>query len=156
MVRTHHHSYSISFIIIHPRKVPCHPLRYRLRHPSRTRHRGPIPRHRIHLRLCLPRILGFSPSSRCSGAPPHARHLTVMGSLIPSVAALSKATTFGDAAEACKVGGTKLKANPRRATFVMDMGNPPPDLGAMTFSVFEQGPDGAVAGGEALKFGAGV
>ena len=52
---------------------------------------------------------------------------TVMGALILFVAALSKATTFGDAAEVCKVGGAKLKAKPRRATYVTDTDNLPPD-----------------------------
>jgi hypothetical protein len=54
------------------------------------------------------------------------------------------------------VGGTKLKAKPRRATYVIDMGSPPPDPGAMTFTVLDQGPDGAVGGGGALKLGGGV
>ena len=73
MVSTHHHSHPISLIIIHPKDMRWHPLHHRLCHPSHTRHRGPIPHQCIHLHLCLPRILGFSPSSCCTGAPPRAR-----------------------------------------------------------------------------------
>ena len=59
-------------------------------------------------------------------------HRTVVGALIPFVAALFKATTFGDAAEACKVGGAKLKAKARRTKYVTDKDNLPPDPGAMS------------------------
>jgi len=55
--------------------------------------------------------------------------------LFHSFVALSKATTFGDAVEACKLGGectAKLKARPRRATYVTDTDNLPPDPGAMS------------------------
>ena len=61
-----------------------------------------------------------------------------MGAHIPFVAALSKATTFGDAAEACKVGGAKLKAKPR-ATYVTDTDNLPPDPGAMSLVFLMKG-----------------
>lgn len=64
---------------------------------------------------------------------------TVMGALIPFVPALPKATTFGDAAEAYKVGGAKLKAKPRRATCVTVTGIPPPDPGAMSLLFLTKG-----------------
>ena len=57
---------------------------------------------------------------------------TVVGALIPFVPTFSKATTFGDAAEACKVGGAKLKAKARGTKYVTDTDNLPPDPGAMS------------------------
>lgn len=55
-----------------------------------------------------------------------------MDALIPLAAAVSKATTSGDAAEACKAGGVKLKAKSRRVTYVTDTDNLQPDPGAMS------------------------
>ena len=63
----------------------------------------------------------------------------IMGALIPFVAALSEATTFGDAAEACKVGGVKLKAKPRKATYVTDTGNLPLDPGMISLVFLTKG-----------------
>ena len=53
-------------------------------------------------------------------------HRTVMDALIPLITALSTATTFGDAAEACKAGGEDtagLTARLGTATYVTDTGN---------------------------------
>jgi dihydroxyacetone kinase len=50
---------------------------------------------------------------------------STVDALIPLVAAGSKATTFGDAVEAWKLGGegtAKLTAKLGRATYVMDTG----------------------------------
>lgn len=58
-----------------------------------------------------------------------------MDTLIPFVAALSSATTFGDAVEACKVGGegtAKLTSELGRTTYVTDTVNSLPDPGAMS------------------------
>jgi len=55
--------------------------------------------------------------------------------------ALSKATMFGDAVEA-QAGGectAKLKARLRRATYVIDAGNLPPDPGAMCLVFLTKG-----------------
>jgi len=78
--------------------------------------------------------------------------------LFHSFAALSKATMFGDAVEACKLVGectAKLKARLRGAMYVMDAGNLPPDPGAMCLVFFDQGPDGGVGTGDGgcLKLG---
>jgi dihydroxyacetone kinase len=65
-----------------------------------------------------------------------------MDALIPFVAALSKATTFGDAVEAYKAGGegtAELMAKLGRATYVTDTGNLPPDPGAMSLVFFTKG-----------------
>ena len=64
---------------------------------------------------------------------------TVMGALISFVATFSEAMMFGDAAEACKVGGVKLKAKQRRATCVTVTGIPPPDPGAMSLLFLTKG-----------------
>jgi dihydroxyacetone kinase len=69
-------------------------------------------------------------------------HRTVMDALIPFVGALSSATNFGDAVEACKVGGegtAKLTAKLGRATYVTDTGNLPPDPGAMSLVFLTKG-----------------
>ena len=71
-----------------------------------------------------------------------------MDALIPFVAALSKATTFGDAVEACKVGGegtAKLTAKLGRATYVTDTGNLPPDPGAMSLVFLTKGMEEGLA-----------
>jgi len=65
-----------------------------------------------------------------------------MDALIPFVAALSKATTFGVAVKACKADGqgtVKLMAKLGRATYVMDTGNLPPDPGAMSLVFLTKG-----------------
>ena len=65
-----------------------------------------------------------------------------MDALIPFVAALSKATMFGDAVEACKAGGegtAKLTAKLGRVTYVTDTGNLPPDPGAMSLVFLMKG-----------------
>ena len=75
-------------------------------------------------------------------------HRTVMDALIPFVAALSKATTFGDAVEACKAGGegtAKLTAKLGRATYVTDTGNLPPDPGAMSLVFLTKGMEEGLA-----------
>ena len=57
-----------------------------------------------------------------------------MDAVIRSWDALSKTMPFGDAVEACKVGGegtAGLTAKLVRATYVTDTGNLPPDPGAM-------------------------
>ena len=64
-----------------------------------------------------------------------------MGTLIPFVGALSKAMTFGDAVEACKVGeegATGLTAKLRKA-YITDTGNLPPDSGAMNLVFLTKG-----------------
>ena len=139
MVCTHHHSHPISLIIIHLRNMRWHPLHHRLRHPSRTRHRGPIPRQRVHPRLCLPRILGFSPSSCCTRAPPHAR------ATAPSWAPLShssplflKRRHLETRLRHARWVGVKLKAKPRNA-YVTDTGNLPPDPGVISLVFLTKG-----------------
>jgi len=63
-----------------------------------------------------------------------------MGALISFIAALStKATTFGDAVGACKLGGAKLTAKLGRATYVMDTGDLPPDPDAMSLVFLMKG-----------------
>jgi dihydroxyacetone kinase len=73
-----------------------------------------------------------------------------MDTLIPFVAALSKATTFGDAVEACKVGGegtAELTAKLGRATYVTDTQNLPPDPGAMNLVFLTKGMQEGLAWG---------
>jgi len=95
-----------SLIIIHPRNMQWHRWRHRLHLPRRTHHRSPNPR----LRVRLPRILRLGSHPRHHHASVE-HHRTVMGALISFIAALStKATTFGDAVGACKLGGAKLMA----------------------------------------------
>jgi dihydroxyacetone kinase len=65
-----------------------------------------------------------------------------MDTLILFVAALSKATTFGNVVEAYKLGGegvVKLTAKLGRATYVTDTGNLPPDPGAMSLVLLTKG-----------------
>jgi dihydroxyacetone kinase len=61
-----------------------------------------------------------------------------MDALILFIAALSRATTFEDAVEACKAGG---EGTPKleRATYVTDTGNLPPDPGAMSLVFLTKG-----------------
>ena len=65
-----------------------------------------------------------------------------MDALIPLVAAVYKATTFGDAVEAWKLDGEgtgKLMAKLGRARYVMDTRNLPPDPGAMNLLLLSKG-----------------
>ncbi|KIY44664.1 dihydroxyacetone kinase [Fistulina hepatica ATCC 64428] len=71
-------------------------------------------------------------------------HRTVMDALIPFVEALATASTFSEAAAACKAGGegtAKLTAKLGRATYVGDNGNLPPDPGAMSLVFLVAGID---------------
>ena len=65
-----------------------------------------------------------------------------MHAYILFVSALSKAMTFGNVVEACKLRGegpAKLMAKLGRATYVTDMGNLPPDPGAMSLVFLTKG-----------------
>ena len=65
-----------------------------------------------------------------------------MDALIPFVDALAKASSFGDAVQACREGGegtAKLTAKLGRATYVTDNGNLPPDPGAMSLVILTEG-----------------
>ena len=108
------HSFSLT-----PRNIRWHPRYHILQLPRRTHYRSPIACRCISLRLRGSAGTRTTTTLQRSTAACEG-HRTVMDAPIPFVASLSRATTFGDAVEVCKMGGegtAKLTAKLGKAMY---------------------------------------
>jgi dihydroxyacetone kinase len=136
MVRTHHHSHSIS-ITHHYIPETCSGAIYSIFLATLTTEA----RFLASASTCASASLEFW-GSAATRAIIMLQWSTVINAPIPLVAAVSKATMFGDAVEAWKLGGegtAQLMAKLGRATYVTDTRNLLPDPGVMSLVFLTKG-----------------